>query len=234
MAAMMTKSIWTILVLVLALMVPATSQSQPLCPCLKCALWTHMNFWMPTGSMNPNLPIGSCFVARKFDQRDPLPEPGQIVVFKHSVTGEAYVKRLVAIGGQTVEMRDGRLILDDQPVGLTRIDDLSQPYQQSRLGHFPRCRNNPAFGEICVASQFIETLANGASYHIRDVGPGHADNFGPVTVPDGTFFVLGDNRDDSADSRFAQRSGGPGFIAKDDLHWLFEDFIMRAPPCLNC
>jgi signal peptidase I len=86
----------------------------------------------------------------------------------------------------------------------------------------PMCENLPALGEDCTKTRAIETLPNGVSHavlNVRDGGPG--DMTEAVTVPAEMYFFMGDNRDNSLDSRFAQTAGGVGFVP-------FENLIGRA------
>lgn len=123
------------------------------------------------------------------------PKMGDIIVMKHN--GFVYMKRLVAGPGETVQMKDGRLHLNGVPVKLTA------------LGPDPNDTG---------AQRWRETLPNGKTYDILDQGSdGPFDNTAAVTVPAGHWFVLGDNRDNSADSRVPRTEGGVGFVAGDQL-----------------
>lgn len=135
-------------------------------------------FWVPSGSMLPTIQIGDHLFVNKLAygvRLDPPffgglellhfsdPERGDVAVFVSPVDGKTdLIKRIVAVAGDTVEIRSKRLLVNGEHV------DYSQAFFQ-----------DPTH----------------TSQHPRD-------NFGPVTVPEGKFFVLGDNRDQSHDSRF--------------------------------
>ena len=109
--------------------------------------------------------------------------PGDVIVFV-SPGGQDYVKRMVASGGDRVEMRKGQLVLN---------------------GRAMPCL--PQGNGLCR-----ETLPNGASHVVRSDGSGPLSDMTELTVPEGHYFVLGDNRDDSADSRLSRAAGGVGMV----------------------
>jgi signal peptidase I len=86
----------------------------------------------------------------------------------------------------------------------------------------PRCENAPVgFGGICEKSRYLETFPNGESHHVLNIGNQATDNTKVFTVPEGHFFAMGDNRDNSTDSRVRQAAGGVGPVP-------FENIIGRA------
>jgi signal peptidase I len=130
------------------------------------------------------------------------PERGDIVVFKFPPDNSTdYIKRLIGLPGDHVQMRDGMLYINDQPVPKERVEDYVETVgDQTR--EIPRYR---------------ETLPNGVSYEILDREPeGNLDNTQVFVVPEGHYFMMGDNRDNSADSRV-----DVGYVP-------FENFVGKA------
>ena len=141
------------------------------------------SYSIPSSAMLPTLQIGDYIIGVKLSGPDDLPARGAIVTYIDSASGDIYVKRLVGLPGDTVEMRDGRLILNGTPVSAepagTWRDDFGGDYDMWR-----------------------ETLPDSASYLVLEktnVGP--FDTMDPLTIPPGHVFMLGDNRDNSRDDR---------------------------------
>ena len=197
-------------------------------------------FSIPSGSMLPNLMIGDyLFVAKwpygysrfsfpfgiaSFDGRvlEGLPERGDIVVFRYpGRTNEDFVKRVIGLPGDQVEVRDGQVILNGEPVARQRIADLAMPVSPNspcQEGGATRQVTGPDGNAVCAFPRFRETLPGGRSYEVLDqVSGGIGDNFAPVIVPEGQLFVMGDNRDDSLDSRFRTERGGVGLLPVENV-----------------
>ncbi|WP_372884999.1 signal peptidase I [Shimia sp.] len=151
------------------------------------------------------------------------PERGDVVVFRHPATGLDYIKRLVALPGETVQMKSGVLHINGAPVALKDggvFEETAGP--QGPQGLRPRCENGPVGdGGTCIKSRQIETLPGGVSHGILNIGRQASDNTGVFTVPAGHYFFMGDNRDNSTDSRMPRIARGVGFVP-------FENLIGRA------
>jgi signal peptidase I len=180
-------------------------------------------FYVPSGSMEPTLLIGDALLASKFPYgygtaslpiQINLPETGRVfgeppklgdvVVFRWpGDRSQAWVKRVVGLPGDRIQMRQGQLFINDRAASL-KPDGLGQAEDDS--------------GGVEPAYRYIETLPNGVSHAIfklRDNG--RLDNTPEVTVPADHLFVMGDNRDNSADSRVPVGQGGVGLLPMDNL-----------------
>ncbi|MDB6454591.1 signal peptidase I [Falsirhodobacter sp. 20TX0035] len=195
-------------------------------------------FWIPSGSMKDTLLIGDfLFVNKmaygysKFSCPFALcpisgrifasePERGDVVVFRHPVSGADFIKRLIGLPGDTVQMRNGVLWINGQEVPQTPNGTFAETYEpQGPMGNLPRCANAPVGqGGTCEKPRFTETLPNGVAHDVLDIDPtGFADNTDVYTVPGGHYFFMGDNRDNSEDSRFSQAVGGVGMVPAEYL-----------------
>ena len=194
-------------------------------------------FWIPSGSMKDTILIGdfvfvnkmaygysrySCpFAICPFSGRilERAPERGDIVVFRHPVTNQDFIKRLIGLPGDRVRMVDGRLVLNGKPVPVEPDGTFTEVFEQqgpSRLQ--PQCSNGAVgLGGTCEKERFTETLPGDVTHSILNIRDQGSDNTPVYTVPEGHYFFMGDNRDNSTDSRVPQRFGGVGFVPAEYL-----------------
>lgn len=205
-------------------------------------------FSIPSESMLPRLLIGDYLFVSKWNygySRWSLPfgfppvdwrigwgtpERGDTVVFR-GPPGEDHdvIKRVIGVPGDTIQMRRGQLILNGRAVPKQRIADfvlpLSPNYGTDRCDAQFQSADPVGGGAVCRYPRFRETLPGGRSYEVLDQAmiPG-VDDTGVFEVPAGHVFLMGDNRDASADSRFAApadrlpgQMGGMGFVPIDHV-----------------
>lgn len=185
-------------------------------------------FYIPSDSMMPILlsgdrlivskyPYGwsyasiSFHLAPKFSGRlfAKLPERGDIVVLEHPESRVDYIKRVIGLPGDTIELRAGTLIINGKPVKHEIQPSLAIPIDRntpSRAGTgfsaLDRFATRDAQGrEVLEVPIVRETLPGGATFDTIDMGPTMNDDYGPVKIPPDHLFLMGDNRDGSADSR---------------------------------
>ncbi len=151
------------------------------------------------------------------------PKRGDIIVFRHPVHGQDYIKRLIGLPGDTVQMKDGVLYINGAAVEVEDDGMFTETFSpQGPMRNRPSCKNGPVgTGAECEKSRSFETLPNGVRHNILDIRDQRSDNTGVIHVPPGHYFFMGDNRDNSMDSRFPQAVGGVGFVP-------FENLIGRA------
>ncbi|MBB5727579.1 signal peptidase I [Sphingomonas prati] len=122
------------------------------------------------------------------------------------------VMRVIGLPGDRVAMRAGTVTLDGRPLPRIRIGDVLIPIRPGTP-----CRVVRHEGRECRYRRFTETMPDGTSHAVFDSAPGPSDDFTARTVPPATLFLLGDNRDDSIDSRIDPDAGGLGMVPTDRL-----------------
>jgi signal peptidase I len=148
-----------------------------------------------------------------------LPARGDVVVFKAPPTdAQDYIKRVIGLPGDTIQMKAGQVFLNGVAIPKERIGDFTVPVSPNYSCEAAYQDVDAAGKPICRYLRYRETLPGGVSYDVLDRGQTVADDTGVFTVPTGHVFMMGDNRDDSADSRFPQAEGqGIGMVPLDNL-----------------
>jgi signal peptidase I len=190
-------------------------------------------FYIPSESMMPTLLVGDRLVVTKFPYGysyvtptfhilpfmkgrlfGSVPKRGDIVIVTPTDARSDYIKRVIGLPGDVIEMHGGILYLNGRQVQRERLG--VRPIRvdanlQCDPAHYPDALGRDAAGHaVCNVPIVRETLPNGVSYDTIDIGVTSADNFAPVRVPAGHLWLMGDNRDNSADSRFSLAQEGLG------------------------
>jgi signal peptidase I len=201
-------------------------------------------FWIPTESMKDTLLVGDFLFVNKmaygysrysceipfvqvslcpFSGRVLASDPvrGDVVVFRHPTQGSDYIKRLIGLPGDKIQMKDGVLHINGVAAPQDPAGTFEEVFEkQGPMLSTPQCENG-AVGEggICKKSRSIETLPGGRTHSVLNIRDSAQlpDNSDVYTVPEGHYFFMGDNRDNSTDSRFAQTANGVGYLPAEYL-----------------
>ncbi|MCY4447158.1 MAG: signal peptidase I [Rhodobacteraceae bacterium] len=199
-------------------------------------------FFIPSGSMKENLLVGDFLFVNKMAYGYskyscpwaicPIPgrlfgsepERGDVVVFRHPTRGEDYIKRLIALPGETIRIRNGVIQIKKEngweSFEVVPNGEFTERFSpQGGMGSIPRCTKKD--GTNCVKTRYLETPPDSDAYTTLAIQDITSTNFPEFTVPEGEYFFMGDNRDNSLDSRVSQVRGGVGTVP-------FENLIGRA------
>lgn len=189
--------------------------------------WTP--YFIPSEAMKPTLLVGDYAVAKTATGAQV--QRGDVIVFRGVDQDVAQIKRVVALAGDRVALRSGQIWLNGAPVlqlGQGDFTEVMAP--QGPRGLRPRCANGlVGDGAICRKKLLREVFSGAHSHFILDIETGSVgDEFAEVTVPAGMLFVLGDNRDNSVDSRFAVGAGGLGFVPQTAVYGVMRFVLVSA------
>ncbi|MEO6093490.1 MAG: signal peptidase I [Novosphingobium sp.] len=148
------------------------------------------------------------------------PERGDVVIFKAPPGNDVdYIKRVIGLPGDQIQVIGGQVHINGQPVPKQRVADFELPVSPNTpcfLRQFQRSAANGA--QVCAYPRYRETLPNGKSYFVLDLGQTPQDDTPPILVPEDRLFLMGDNRDNSLDSRFPAIEGqGIGLVPQENL-----------------
>lgn len=149
-------------------------------------LWFYQSFSMPSASNEPTLNVGDYFLVSKTAYNSASPQRGDLVVFLGPDDHTYFAKRVVGVPGDSIQMRKGRLYLNRTIVPQRKVEDRKEDCDAA---------------QPCAIAQYEESLPDHVYRVLDRMQDGPLDDTPVWTVPAGSYFMLGDNRDNSDDSR---------------------------------
>lgn len=191
---------------------------------LMLAIITGMgaHYRAPSDSMAPSINVGDHFYVSRVNYRFSKaknPNRGDVIVFKNSKTNLVMVKRVIALSGETVQIKEGRVILNGKVVRRKLVDSFKyQSYHDRVVG----------------VDQYQEFLPkNDKRYDIyEETDTGRLDNTELFHVPAGHVFVMGNNRDNSIDSRVSRAQRGVGFVSIENIIGEATYIMFQSKKCI--
>ena len=214
----LVKLALAVLILRSFLFAPFSIPSESMLPRLLIGDYLFVTKWN-YGYSRWSLPYGVPLIPGRIMGRDPT--RGDVVVFRSPEPDDHdVIKRVIGLPGDTIQVRRGQVILNGKPIPKQRVADFVLPL----TANFDAQKCGASFQDVdaagvpvCRYPRFRETLPNGKSYMVLDQADiPQADDTGLYTVPAGNVFLMGDNRDDSADSRFPAPIG-MGYIPMERI-----------------
>jgi signal peptidase I len=193
---------------------------------------------VPSGSMIPTLLVGDQLLGSKFAYGwgkyalplgelpdfsgrlfDRAPQRGDVAIFRlPREPSQTYVKRVIGLPGDRIQLRDGRLYINDVLVPRRAVGPFEERVGSSAL----------------PATRYVETLPNGREHEIIELSDaGRQDDTPVFVVPDRHYFMLGDNRDNSLDSRVSANAGGVGFVPEENLVARADRLLFSRDPAVD-
>lgn len=192
-------------------------------------------FTIPSASMEPNLYEGDYVIVSKYSYgyskhsipfSPPLfegrlffspPKRGDIAVFKLPLDNRTdYIKRVIGLPGDRVQMRNGLLYVNDRLIAREPLSPVT---------------TDVGYGVLREVARYQERLPDGRTYATQDFGPdGQLDNTDVFVIPDGHYFMMGDNRDNSSDSRVPPAAQGVGMVPAENLVGKAEIILLSWKP----
>jgi signal peptidase I len=196
-------------------------------------------FFIPSGSMLPTMWVGDRLVVSKWPYGwsyasasfhllpymegrlfGRLPERGDIVIVKPPGQRADYIKRVIGLPGDTIAVEGGRVYLNGKPLPRKPMAPALLPRDANfgwSVDYDRFAVTMPDGTQGYAIPRYLETLPNGRRYQTLDIGDSTTDDYDPIVVPDGHIFLMGDNRDDSADSRVDPMLGGLGLVPVENI-----------------
>lgn len=200
---------------------PFNIPSRSMTPTMLVGDYLFVAKW-PYGYSRYSFPFAPDFIEGRIGNG--RPDRGDIVVFRSPAElSSTYVKRVIGLPGDRVQMIGGELQLNGEAIAREAVSDFSEPVDDATA-----CATEPGSDSllesaadgslVCTTPRYRESLPGGRSYTVLDAGDSTADTTQEFIVPAGHYFLMGDDRDRSADSRFPPTPGGGiGFVPEENI-----------------